>query len=107
MVLPVNITLLMGLAANHEAFISAECFESSPNWLLSGSDLSVWSRRSNSESLVVCRVEMGSTSSRKRSHLTHELIIIPEEIVENSTLLIRTQKVKRKPTGVRAKPKKK
>jgi hypothetical protein len=42
---------------------------------------------------VICIVETNSNSSRKRPHLTHELISIPEETVERSILLIRSQKV--------------
>jgi hypothetical protein len=42
---------------------------------------------------VICIVETNSNSSRKRPHLTHELISIPEESVERSILLIRSQKV--------------
>jgi hypothetical protein len=42
---------------------------------------------------VICIVETNSNSSRKRPHLRHELISIPEESVERSILLIRSQKV--------------
>jgi len=43
--------------------------------------------------VVICRVEINSNSSRKRPHVTHELISIPDESVECSILLIRSQKV--------------
>jgi len=99
----VNITLLMDLAANHEAsVISAKCSgnkfdvvleRSPPHWILSGPGLTAWSRRINKVTVVVCRVEMNSNSSRKRPHMTHELISIPEESVEDSILLIRSHKV--------------
>ena len=102
-----NITLLIDLAANHEAVMSAECSGSLPDWISSGADLLACSRRVNKKFSVVSRVEMRSNSSRKRPHMTHELIIIPEETVESSILLVHSQKVKRKPTGVRAKARKK
>src|SRR5215217_4920119 len=43
--------------------------------------------------VVMCRVEVKSRPSRRRPHMTHELISIPEESVERSILLIRSQKV--------------
>jgi len=43
--------------------------------------------------VVIGRVEINSNSSRKRPHTTHELISIPEESVERSILLIRSQNV--------------
>jgi ORF6N domain-containing protein len=55
--------------------------------------LSAWSRRINRMFVVICRVEMNLSSSRRRSHVTHELIGIPDVSVEDSILLIRSQKV--------------
>src|SRR5215217_9730299 len=43
--------------------------------------------------VVMCRVEVKSRPPRRRPHMTHELISIPEESVERSILLIRSQKV--------------
>src|SRR5262249_36578049 len=43
--------------------------------------------------VVMCRVEVKPTPSRRRPHMTHELVSIPAESVENSILLIRSQKV--------------
>jgi len=43
--------------------------------------------------VVMCRVEMNLSSSRRKSHMTHELIGIPDQSVEGSILLIRSQKV--------------
>lgn len=50
-------------------------------------------RTSNSGVVVMCQVEVKTKPSRRRPHMTHQLISIPEETVERSILLIRGQKV--------------
>src|SRR5215212_5646475 len=43
--------------------------------------------------VVMCTVEVKSRASQRRPHMTHELINVPDESVERSILLIRSQKV--------------